>query len=74
MADTVDPAVGFVITVKPGDQVQSGEPMASIYARNKDGILAGRAALEVAITVADEAEPPLKLVSHRISRDGVEAF
>jgi pyrimidine-nucleoside phosphorylase len=74
MADTVDAAVGFVITVKPGDQVQSGEPMASIYARNKDGILAGRAALDVAITVADEAEPPLKLVSHRISRDGVETF
>jgi pyrimidine-nucleoside phosphorylase len=74
MADSVDPAVGFVITVKPGDQVQSGEPMASIYARNKDGILAGRAALDMAITVADEAEPPLKLVSHRISRDGVETL
>ena len=74
MSDSVDPAVGFVITVKPGDRVQGGEPMASIYARNAGGVRAGRSALDAAITVADEAEPPLKLVSHRISRDGVETL
>jgi pyrimidine-nucleoside phosphorylase len=74
MADSLDPAVGFVITVKPGDQVKSGEPMASIYARNKDGIQAGRAALDTAISIADDAEPPLKLVSHRISKSGVETL
>jgi pyrimidine-nucleoside phosphorylase len=74
MADSLDPAVGFVITVKPGDQVQSGEPMASIYAQNKEGIQAGRDALDTAILVSDDAEPPLKLVSHRISKAGVEVL
>ena len=72
MADTIDPSVGFVITVKPGDVVEAGEPLASIYARDKAGIERGRATLRSAITIGDEAEPPLKLVSHRVSRAGVE--
>jgi pyrimidine-nucleoside phosphorylase len=74
MSDAIDPSVGFVITVKPGDRVEKGEPLASIYARDKNGIETGREVLSDAIIVADEAEPPLKLVSHRISRAGVEAL
>ena len=72
MADTVDPAVGFVITAKPGEVVQAGEPLASIFARDKAGIERGRAALKTAITIADDAEPPLPLISHRITSAGVE--
>ena len=72
MADTVDPAVGFVITAKPGDFVEAGEPLASIYARDRAGVERGRATLKSAITIGDEAEPPLKLVSHRVSKAGLE--
>jgi pyrimidine-nucleoside phosphorylase len=36
------------------------------------GIAAGRAALRNAIVIADEAEPPLPLISHRVSAAGVE--
>jgi pyrimidine-nucleoside phosphorylase len=72
MADTIDPAVGFVITAKPGDYVDANEPLASIYARDKAGIERGRAALRGAITVGDEAEPPLKLISHRVTKNGLE--
>jgi pyrimidine-nucleoside phosphorylase len=72
MTDTVDPAVGFVITAKPGDWVDAGEPMSSIYARDKSGIERGRAALRMAIAISDEAEPPLPLVSHRVTKAGVE--
>jgi pyrimidine-nucleoside phosphorylase len=74
MADTIDPSVGFVIKVKPGDRVKQGEPLASIYARDAAGVASGRETLLNAITIADEADPPLKLVSHRISRAGVEAL
>ncbi len=74
MADTVDPAVGFVITAKPGDAVQSGEPLASIYARDRAGVERGRAALKAAIAIADEADPPLPLVSHRVTAAGVETL
>ena len=72
MADTVDPAVGFVITSKPGDWVDANEPMASVYARDRAGIERGRAILRAAVAIADEAEPPLPLISHRVSRLGVE--
>jgi pyrimidine-nucleoside phosphorylase len=72
MADAIDPAVGFVITAKPGDWVEAGEPLASIYARDRTGIERGRAALRGAITIGDEAEPPLPLISHRLTTAGVE--
>jgi pyrimidine-nucleoside phosphorylase len=72
MADTIDPAVGFVITAKPGDFVQAGEPLASIFARDRGGVERGRAALKSAILIADEAEPPLPLISHRITGEGVQ--
>jgi pyrimidine-nucleoside phosphorylase len=68
--DIVDPAVGFVIRVKPGDWVERGEPLATIFARDEDGVRAGRAALETAIRIGDEAEHPLMLVSHRITLTG----
>ena len=74
IADAVDPSVGFVITVKPGDVVQAGEPLASIFARDRGGVERGRAALQKAIVIADEADPPLPLVSHRITAAGVETL
>ena len=72
--DTIDPAVGFVITAKPGDWVEQGEPLATIFARNPAGIETGRAALREAIVIAEEAEPPLPLVSHRVTIEGVTPY
>jgi pyrimidine-nucleoside phosphorylase len=72
--DVVDPSVGFVITAKPGDWVEQGEPMATVFARDAAGIEVGRGALREAITIADEAEPPLPLVSHRVTIEGVEPY
>jgi pyrimidine-nucleoside phosphorylase len=43
-----------------------------VFAANATGIAAGRATLRNAIVIADEAEPPLPLISHRVSRAGVE--
>jgi pyrimidine-nucleoside phosphorylase len=74
MDDEVDPAVGFVITAKPGDWVEAGEPLATIFAKNAAGVRAGRAALAEAIEIADEAEPPLPLISHRVTREGVASY
>jgi pyrimidine-nucleoside phosphorylase len=74
MADTVDPAVGFVITAKPGDRVEAGEPLATIFASDQAGIDAGLAVLQKAITVADEVDMPLPLVSHKVTRNGVAKY
>jgi pyrimidine-nucleoside phosphorylase len=72
MEDTLDLSVGFMISVRPGDWVELGEPMATIFARDRAGIDAGKSALRAAITIADEADPPLPLVSHRVTGSGVE--
>jgi thymidine phosphorylase len=72
--DQLEPGVGFVITARPGDWVESGEPMATIFARDRTGIGSGRQALRSAFVIADEAEPPLPLISHRVSVAGVEPY
>jgi len=72
MEDTIDPSVGFVISAKPGDRVDKGQPLAIVHARTENGIEFGMSILEKAITVGDDAEPPLPLVSHRVTGRGVE--
>ena len=71
--DTVDPSVGFVITVKPGDQVKAGEPIASIFAKDAAGIATGEAALREAIVIGT-AGKLTPLISHRVTARGVETF
>jgi pyrimidine-nucleoside phosphorylase len=72
--DIADPSVGFVITARPGDWVEAGEPMATIFARDRAGISSGRQALRSAVVITDEADPALPLISHRVSALGVEAY
>jgi len=74
MEDSVDPSVGFVITAKPGDVVQNGEPLATVFARDRTGIETGLATLRQAISIAEEADPPLPLISHRVTSSGVTPF
>ena len=59
-------AVGFVVSAKPGDWVEAGEPLATVFARTAQDIARGRAALGEAIRIAEEAEAPIPLVSHRV--------
>ena len=72
--DGIDPSVGFVITARPGDIVRAGEPLATVFAKDRAGVDAGMAALRTAITIAEEAEPPLPLISHRVTGAGVELY
>ena len=72
--DVVDPSVGFVVTARPGDWVEAGEPLATIFSRDRAGISIGRQGLRGALVIADEAEPPLPLVSHRVTASGPEPY
>jgi len=72
--DVTDPSVGFVITARPGDWVEAGEPLATIFARDRAGISSGRHTLRTAILIADEAEPPLPLISHRATIAGAALY
>ncbi|MFO0271977.1 MAG: thymidine phosphorylase, partial [Gemmatimonadota bacterium] len=72
--DRVDPTVGFVISAKPGDLVDARQPLATVFARDDDGLALGLAALADALTVADEAPAALPLVSYRVTTTGVEVL
>jgi len=73
--DTVDPAVGFVITAKPGNRVSQGEPIASVFAADAKGIAIGMEALKEAVEIGDEpGTAPLPLVSHRVTKAGIETL
>jgi pyrimidine-nucleoside phosphorylase len=73
-ADPIDHSVGFVIPARPGDLVREGEPLATIMARDEAGIEAGRRSLQRAIVIADEADYPLPLISHRVTVDGAMPY
>jgi thymidine phosphorylase len=74
MEDEIDHSVGFVITARPGDWVNAGEPLATIFARDAAGVQAGRGALREAIRIAEEADHPLPLISHRVTAAGAEPY
>ena len=48
--------------------------MATIFARDRSGISTGARTLRAAISIADEAEPPLPLISHRVTSAGREVY
>jgi pyrimidine-nucleoside phosphorylase len=71
MEDPVDPAVGFVITAKPGQRVERGEPLATVHARDADGLDAGCRVLDAAIRIGEELPGDvLPLVGRRVVMGG----
>lgn len=74
MEDTIDPGVGFMIDVDPGDAVKKGDVLATVYARTEAGIAAGKRVLAEAITIGDAAGTCLPLISRRITADGVTSW
>ncbi len=68
LGGAIDPAVGFHITAKPGQSVQAGEPLATVYARRESDAEAGLRALREAIRIGEgEAPEPLPLIGRRIT-------
>ncbi|MBI4544846.1 MAG: thymidine phosphorylase [Gemmatimonadetes bacterium] len=75
LEDTIDPAVGFDIPVKPGQAVSAGQPLGVVHARTERGAEIGLAALRSAIQLGEEMPaPPLPLITHRVTAGGVEAW
>ena len=70
--DIVDPTVGFVISGRPGQKVAKGEPLASIYARDADGLAIARAALKQAVEIGEGKADVMPLIAARVTGKGVE--
>jgi pyrimidine-nucleoside phosphorylase len=60
--DAVDHAVGLRCFAKRSDEVQAGQVLATVYARDEDS--AGHAVDEIRglISIADEPQPPRPIV------------
>lgn len=69
--DSIDPAVGFVIPIKPGDRVKKGEGIASVFARDRNGIATGMLGLKEAIVIGETGRLT-PLISHRVTAESVK--
>jgi pyrimidine-nucleoside phosphorylase len=70
----IDPAVGFHLTVKPGDEVEAGTALGTIHARTAADAERARKALGTAITIGSAPARPLPLISHRVTAAGTEVL
>ncbi|MFQ5549696.1 MAG: thymidine phosphorylase [Gemmatimonadales bacterium] len=71
--DAIDLSVGFELSVRVGDRVETGEELVRIYASSEDAAAHAIGVAGQAIEIGPEApDPHLPLISHRVSSDGVE--
>ena len=68
----IDPAVGFHITLKPGDEVVRGQPICTIFVRDRASGEEASRRLRAAMPIVDRKTEPLPLVSHRVTAQGTE--
>jgi len=70
--DPVDYGAGILLHVKPGDRVEAGQPLATLYAAGEHLLKQGAQLLEEAIAIGGQPRPPMPLIYARITKDGVE--
>ena len=67
----LDLSAGIRLVKKPGDRVQKGDVLATLYANDAARFAAARDKLCAALTFGDAPPAPQKLVLARVDRDGV---
>ncbi len=73
-ADVVDPAVGIVLRVRVGDEVQAGQALALVHASSPAALAAAQARMASIVTLGDGPAESLPWVSHRVTAAGVETL
>jgi pyrimidine-nucleoside phosphorylase len=68
----IDPAVGFHVTAKPGVAVVRGQPLATIFVRDREAGMRALRTLRAAIPIVTDKVDPFPLVSHRVTAHGTE--
>ena len=64
--DPVDPAAGILCLVKPGDQVERGQPVLELRGNDDDRIAGARRALEGAVEIGPQPPAARPLILERI--------
>jgi pyrimidine-nucleoside phosphorylase len=62
----IDPAVGLLVPLKPGQRIERGDALATIHARDEASAERAAAELKAAITIGEEFVEPLPLIGARI--------
>jgi pyrimidine-nucleoside phosphorylase len=60
--DPVDPAVGIIVRAKPGDEVQTGDPILEIHYRTRPRLEAALALASRAVTIRDKRPETGRLI------------
>jgi pyrimidine-nucleoside phosphorylase len=60
--DPVDPAVGIMVTAKPGDAVRAGAPVLELHYRDRGRLEAAIRLTSQAVTIGDEPPAPGRLI------------
>jgi pyrimidine-nucleoside phosphorylase len=68
----IDPRVGFVMTVAPGDAVEAGGVLAEVHAADRASATAAANALNAAIHIGTGEPVTRPLISHRVTAARVE--
>jgi pyrimidine-nucleoside phosphorylase len=69
LGDPVDPSVGFMLHVEPGQRIERGETLATVHASDRAGLEVGLKALSAAVQIVESREARaalLPLVSARV--------
>jgi pyrimidine-nucleoside phosphorylase len=72
--EPVDPHAGIAFHAKRGTRVQLGQPLATLYATKPERIAEPIELIRKAVTIADRAPQPVKLVSRVFTRETAENF
>ncbi len=72
--DRIDPSVGIVFTVRVGDVVTTGQPLATVHASSARALGEASERVRAIVSLVDsgQAATPLPWVSHRVTAAGVQ--
>ncbi len=66
--DTIDQAVGLLVSAKPGDQVKKGQSLVEIHANSEDKMEEAASMLAAAYRIGQKRLQPLPLICGRVSQ------
>ncbi len=65
--DTIDPGVGITLLAKPGDSIDTGDPLLRLRYRHPARLEEALRVLEAAVEISDDPTPPGPLILERIT-------
>jgi pyrimidine-nucleoside phosphorylase len=72
--DSAAPEAGFVLHKKIGDTVETGETFATLHTNKQETLKTAKNGIVRAVTIENRSPEPLKLITHRVDKNGTHEF